>query len=86
MSAVKASFGCRRERVNFDTFFSIYRFKDKQKLPTQYLKESCENRNRARGVGGGFLLLAACTVGYKEFDFFLENKEYRPFDGCKIEI
>ena len=25
-------------------------------------------------------------VGYNEFDFFLENKEYRPFDGCKIEI
>jgi hypothetical protein len=23
---------------------------------------------------------------YNEFDFFLENKEYRPFDGCKIEI
>jgi hypothetical protein len=38
-------------------------FKDKQKLPTQYLKESCENRNRARGVGGGLLLLAACTDG-----------------------
>jgi hypothetical protein len=29
---------------------------------------------------------AACTVGYSEFDFFLENEEYRPFDGCKIEI
>jgi hypothetical protein len=28
----------------------------------------------------------ACTLGYNEFDFFLENKEYRPFDGCKIEI
>jgi hypothetical protein len=27
-----------------------------------------------------------CTLGYNEFDFFLENKEYRPFDGCKIEI
>jgi hypothetical protein len=27
-----------------------------------------------------------CTVGYNEFDFFLENEEYRPFDGCKIEI
>jgi hypothetical protein len=26
------------------------------------------------------------TLGYNEFDFFLENKEYRPFDGCKIEI
>jgi hypothetical protein len=25
-------------------------------------------------------------IGYNEFDFFLENKEYRPFDGCKIEI
>jgi hypothetical protein len=25
-----------------------------------------------------------CTIGYNEFDFFLENKEYRPFDGCKI--
>jgi hypothetical protein len=27
-----------------------------------------------------------CTLGYNEFDFFLENEEYRPFDGCKIEI
>ncbi len=27
-----------------------------------------------------------CTLGYNEFDFFLENKEYSPFDGCKIEI
>ncbi len=27
-----------------------------------------------------------CTVGYNEFDFFLENKEYKPFDGFKIEI
>jgi hypothetical protein len=27
-----------------------------------------------------------CPIGYNEFDFFLENKEYRPFDGCKIEI
>jgi hypothetical protein len=26
------------------------------------------------------------AVGYKEFDFFFENEEYRPFDGCKIEI
>jgi hypothetical protein len=25
-------------------------------------------------------------LGYNEFDLFLENKEYRPFDGCKIEI
>ncbi len=29
---------------------------------------------------------SACTLGYNEFDFFLENEEYRPFDGCKIEI
>ncbi len=27
-----------------------------------------------------------CRVGCNEFDFFLENKEYRPCDGCKIEI
>jgi hypothetical protein len=27
-----------------------------------------------------------CTVGYNEFDFFFEIEEYRPFDGCKIEI
>ncbi len=27
-----------------------------------------------------------CGLGYNEFDFFLENEEYRPFDGCKIEI
>ncbi len=26
------------------------------------------------------------AIGYNEFDFFLENEEYRPFDGCKIEI
>ncbi len=26
------------------------------------------------------------ALGYNEFDFFLENKKYRPFDGCKIEI
>jgi hypothetical protein len=26
------------------------------------------------------------AVGYNEFDFFLENEEYRLFDGCKIEI
>ncbi len=25
-------------------------------------------------------------LGYNEFDFFLENEEYRPFYGCKIEI
>ncbi len=34
----------------------------------------------ASTVGG------ACTVGYNEFDFFLENEEHRPFDKCKIEI
>ncbi len=26
-----------------------------------------------------------CTLGYNEFDFSLENEEYRPFDGW-IEI
>ncbi len=26
------------------------------------------------------------VLGYNEFDFFLENGEHRPFDGCKIEI
>jgi hypothetical protein len=26
------------------------------------------------------------AVGYNEFDFFLENKEYRPSDGCKVKI
>ncbi len=26
------------------------------------------------------------ALGYNEFDFFLENEEYRPCDGCKIEI
>jgi hypothetical protein len=26
------------------------------------------------------------ALGYNELDFFLENEEYRPFDGCKIEI
>ncbi len=28
----------------------------------------------------------SCKLGYNEFDFFKENKEYIPFDGCKIEI
>jgi hypothetical protein len=32
------------------------------------------------------LWFITCSLGYNEFDFFLENKEYRPFDGCKIEI
>ncbi len=27
-----------------------------------------------------------CILGYNKFDLFLENEEYRPFDGCKIEI
>jgi hypothetical protein len=27
-----------------------------------------------------------CTLGYNEFDLFLEIEEYRPFDGCKTEI
>jgi hypothetical protein len=29
------------------------------------------------------VLRIPCTLGYNEFDFFLENKEYRSFDGCK---
>ncbi len=31
-------------------------------------------------------MYSTSVLGYNEFDFFLENKEYRPFDGCKIEI
>ncbi len=31
-------------------------------------------------------IVSVCAVGYNEFDFFLENEEYRPCDGCKIEI
>ncbi len=31
-------------------------------------------------------LFCPWPIGYNEFDFFLENKEYRHFDGCKIEI
>jgi hypothetical protein len=34
---------------------------------------------------GSFKIMTS-IVGYNEFDFFLENKEYRPFDGYKIEI
>jgi hypothetical protein len=30
--------------------------------------------------------LNGMSLGYNEFDFFLENKEYRPIDGCKIDI
>jgi hypothetical protein len=26
-----------------------------------------------------------CPVGYNEFDFFLENKEYRPLMGAKLK-
>jgi hypothetical protein len=33
-----------------------------------------------------FPQMDVCRVGYNEFDFFLENEEYRPFDMCKIEI
>jgi hypothetical protein len=32
------------------------------------------------------LMYSLCSLGYNEFDFFLENKEYRPFDWCEIEI
>jgi hypothetical protein len=28
----------------------------------------------------------SCGVGYKEFDFSLENEEHIPLGGCKIEI
>ncbi len=31
-------------------------------------------------------LYPTCTIGFNEFDFLLENKKYRPFDGSKIEI
>jgi hypothetical protein len=27
----------------------------------------------------------ACTEGYNEFDFSLENEEHRPFDGAKLK-
>ncbi len=27
-----------------------------------------------------------CGIGYNKVDFFVENEEHRPFDGCKIEI
>ncbi len=30
--------------------------------------------------------LEACTVGYNDFDVFLENEEHRPFDKSKIKI
>jgi hypothetical protein len=33
-----------------------------------------------------YLFVLACTLGYNEFDFVLENEEYRPFAGDKIEI
>jgi hypothetical protein len=42
-----------------------------------------------RELGAWLSWYRACLlrgVGYNEFDFFLENKEYRPLDGCKIEI
>jgi hypothetical protein len=43
------------------------------------------------GGGGGiseissFIQSTVC-MRYNEFDFFLDIEEYRPFDGCKIEI
>jgi hypothetical protein len=30
--------------------------------------------------------ITASTIGYNEFDLFLEIEEYRPFNGCKNEI
>jgi hypothetical protein len=30
------------------------------------------------------LVFGLCTLGYNEFDFFLENEKHRPVDGCKI--
>ncbi len=42
--------------------------------------------DEAGGGGGGAKQIDACSLGYNELDFFSENKEYRPFDGCKIEI
>ncbi len=41
------------------------------------------------GWGGGGRVKKSgrgCGLGYNEFDFFQEIEEYRPFDGCKIEI
>ncbi len=31
-------------------------------------------------------LIYGYVLGYNELDFFLENGERRPFDGCKLEI
>jgi hypothetical protein len=31
-------------------------------------------------------LTDCCSIGYNEFYIFLDIEEYRPFDGCKIEI
>ncbi len=54
----------------------------------QYFRE--KNRENfsdiPEGTELGNLQEIGCRVGYNEFDFFLENKEYRPFDGYKIEI
>ncbi len=38
------------------------------------------------GNYGGGWRGTRCAIGYNEFDFFFENEEYRPFDGCNIEI
>ncbi len=42
--------------------------------------------SKERGPGTtGQILTLNWPLGYNEFDFFLENEEYRPLDGCKIE-
>jgi hypothetical protein len=62
------------------------------------LKSSLGGRSLVLEMGGAALKLgvqcwvweynlgAGYPVGYNEFDFSLEIKKYRPFDGSKIEI
>ncbi len=53
------------------------------------LREKSAKQVKVTGMNESLLvleLILICGIGYNEFDFFLENKENRPFDGCKIEI
>jgi hypothetical protein len=64
-------------------------------LESSYKKRLCSEQVRQDSEQEGWsfssrdwkaAIKSGCAVGYNEFDFFLENKEYRPFHGCKIEI
>jgi hypothetical protein len=54
-------------------------------LVTLYLKKIKKNHNFVVCLHST-INFSWFTLGYNRFDFFLENEEHRPFDGCTIEI